>query len=98
MHSLMHSVPTSGARSSPQPRSLRGSIGQIEAEHSDIGMDWLSVQPFPRKDESRTVVDAGLKRWAKSPTGQHGRCPPLTQSLRQGIKPAELPEPIRGVL
>jgi hypothetical protein len=40
-------------------------IGRGEAEHSDIGADWLSVRPFPR-GEPRDVVDARLKRWCEA--------------------------------
>ena len=40
-------------------------IGRGEAEHSDIGADWLSVRPFPRGDP-RDVVDARLKRWCEA--------------------------------
>jgi hypothetical protein len=40
-------------------------IGRGEAEHSDIGADWLSVRPFSR-GEPRDVVDARLKRWCEA--------------------------------
>jgi hypothetical protein len=41
------------------PALVRESMGRGEAEHSDIGADWLSVRPFPR-GEPRAVADARL--------------------------------------
>jgi len=48
------------------PPALVGeAVASGEAEHSDIGADWLSAQPFP-KGEPRAVVDARLKRWCEA--------------------------------
>jgi hypothetical protein len=47
------------------PALVSEAIGIGEAEHSDIGADWLSVRPFPR-GEPRDVVDARLKRWCEA--------------------------------
>jgi hypothetical protein len=44
------------------PLALVGSaMASGEGEHSAVGADWLSVQPFPRC-EPRTQVDATLSR------------------------------------
>lgn len=40
-------------------------VAKGEAEHSDIGADWLSVRPFPR-GESRAVVEDRLARWCEA--------------------------------
>jgi hypothetical protein len=47
------------------PALVSEAIGGGEAEHSDIGADWLSVRPFPRC-EPRAVVDARLNRWCEA--------------------------------
>jgi hypothetical protein len=44
---------------------IEEAIGRSEAEHSEIGSDWLSVRPFP-KGESRTIVEARLTRLCES--------------------------------
>ena len=47
------------------PSFVSGAMDKGEAEHSDIGADWLSVRPFPR-GEPRAVVDARLNRWCEA--------------------------------
>jgi hypothetical protein len=47
------------------PALVSEAMGGGEAEHSDIGADWLSVRPFPRC-EPRAVVDARLNRWCEA--------------------------------
>ena len=47
------------------PALISEAMSGGEAEHSDIGADWLSVRPFPRS-EPRAVVDARLNRWCEA--------------------------------
>jgi hypothetical protein len=47
------------------PTLVGEAMREGEAEHSDIGADWLSIRAFPKGDQ-RAVVDARLNRWCKA--------------------------------